>query len=738
MDEKDCKIILHGKKMNRPKELLAERETEIGKVSLYRLPEFQKVTVGDLHLRHLDEGYRGLIPPIARSILLPQGIVIDLGHGFKTIRDRSDLKDKNNLMPVIEEAVRQMTLEAIVRLFSLKGLDVEVLPYDYFSHFASYPIPHRVEQDGRGIGENQPIDYSYYSNDESRFGMLLVSVPFIKIKGEKYSLHSVLQILHDPSHAEFSFTDLPSELQEVFQRKRFDQELSAAQGMETMRTRRDSPSRFRRSLNEFEDREIPSDADRSRYGAYLAYNQFMKETMREAYRLAFGSEKDVRISFYRSGDRSLGHALQGQTRIGRNLALFGNESAAWKRILDDAASTHEEYLFWKASLETNYHELVHLGEKPSEAADAVEAEWTHHPAFRAKELQVIESGLAGMNSLEIRRNETRRIFQGLGAISANLETFGAYLEGQSPRVRRSADRRSELRIDEDAWNAAADTVIEVLNPEATTKLGRSEARNIYEISTFDLDRFMDAILQRWAIRLKQGIGTEENLFVAKAALEESGKLIEHLRALRGSLPQGTITIGLRLTGRNNSSFLAQLFKVLQGESQNAEILAEAGTVKKLLTGEAAGNVAVRSVLPADWQRGFKALRSQQGVVPVALDDQFMNEKMEGMFNGASLNWGETKPQGMVHDFGELLFAAALVEMAKIFSDPKHKDELLRLKSDSKATAEYLRAQLLDRLAALDYPQDMFTYGENGYLTIQGVIANAFLEFKAELLINQAA
>jgi hypothetical protein len=178
--------------------------------------------------------------------------------------------------------------------------------------------------------------------------------------------------------------------------------------------------------------------------------------------------------------------------------------------------------------------------------------------------------------------------------------------------------------------------------------------------------------------------------------------------------------------------------VLQGEAQNTEVLAEADIVKNLPSGDSAANIAVRSVKPMDWQRGFKALRSDQEDVPVALDIQFMKDQMEGMFNGVVLNWGEVKPQRLVEDFGELLFAVALVEMAKIFADPNHKKELALRKADPKAKADYLRTQLLQRLADLGYPPEMFSSGANGYLTIEGTIAAAFLKAKAKEAITRAA
>ena len=81
---------------------------------------------------------------------------------------------------------------------------------------------------------------------------------------------------------------------------------------------------------------------------------------------------------------------------------------------------------------------------------------------------------------------------------------------------------------------------------------------------------------------------------------------------------------------------------------------------------------------------------------------------------------------MVEDFGELLFAVALVEMAKIFADPKHKVEIALRKSDPKEKAEYLKAQLAERLADLGYPPEMLTFSQNGYLTIDGTIAHIFL------------
>ena len=116
----------------------------------------------------------------------------------------------------------------------------------------------------------------------------------------------------------------------------------------------------------------------------------------------------------------------------------------------------------------------------------------------------------------------------------------------------------------------------------------------------------------------------------------------------------------------------------------------------------------------------------------------MNEQMEGMFNGILLNWGDAKPHRLVEDFGELLFAAALVEMAKIFADPNHKKELALRKANPKAKADYLRTQLLQRLAALGYPQEMFTFGANGYLTIDGTVTQAFLEVKAKEAMARAA
>ena len=316
-------------------------------------------------------------------------------------------------------------------------------------------------------------------------------------------------------------------------------------------------------------------------------------------------------------------------------------------------------------------------------------------------------------------------------------TFGSKLKLGVDWVKSMFGGRSELR---EQVNETAQAVVEALNPESGITLNRSELRQVYEFSTSDFDGFTDALIETWVNRTEKVEVPEENLGVAQAAMDESERLIDHLRASREAeaLPTGSITIGLRLSVQDNTSFLAQLFKVLQTNSDSAEILAEADAVKNLPVTKDGPNVAVRPVKPMDWTRGFKALRSEQEDVPVALDVKLMNEQMEGMFNGILLNWGDAKPQRLVEDFGQLLFAVTLVEMAKIFADPAHKAELELRKADPKAKADYLKTQLLQRLADLGYPQEMFAFGPNGYLTIQGIVATAYLEMKARAEVRKAA
>lgn len=316
-----------------------------------------------------------------------------------------------------------------------------------------------------------------------------------------------------------------------------------------------------------------------------------------------------------------------------------------------------------------------------------------------------------------------------------------FLEPILGSVHSRSEAREQYRALEGDIKLVAESVVDTLNPQAAGTLGRSELRQIYEASTSNFEQFTDAIMRTWENRTKdRALASEEDFGVGQVALDESGRLIDHLRASReaGALPIGSITVGLRLSAQDNTSFLAQLFKVLQNNSGSTEVLAEADAIKNIPITKDGPNVSVRPVKPMDWQRGFKALRSEQEDVPVALDVKLMNEQMEGMFNGILLNWGDAKPQRLVEDFGELLFAVALVEMAKIFADPNHKKELALRRTNPKAKADYLRTQLLQRLADLGYPQEMFAFGENGYLTIQGTIANAFLEMKARAEVRKSA
>jgi hypothetical protein len=112
--------------------------------------------------------------------------------------------------------------------------------------------------------------------------------------------------------------------------------------------------------------------------------------------------------------------------------------------------------------------------------------------------------------------------------------------------------------------------------------------------------------------------------------------------------------------------------------------------------------------------------------------------MNPMFTGLVLKRSEARSGPMVEDFEGLVAAVSLVELANISADPQHRSELRRLATNPKLKAEYLRTQLLQRLAGLGYPPEMFSSGANGYLTIEGTIAAAFLKAKAKEAITRAA
>lgn len=286
--------------------------------------------------------------------------------------------------------------------------------------------------------------------------------------------------------------------------------------------------------------------------------------------------------------------------------------------------------------------------------------------------------------------------------------------------------------------SVAALVIEILNPEGNRTPGRPEIRQIYELSVSDLDAFTQAIEKNWAERGQQAAAALQNdAGISQSAVEESEKLLAHLRAPQVSAPaaEGSVTLGVRLTAEENNSFLVQLFKALGAISERAEILVEADAVKSISAGERA-NADIRPVKPMDWKRGFQALRSGQENVPVALDLNIMKEQMEGMFSGIRLDWGNEKPGRIVEDYGELLMAVTLIEMARIYANPVHQQALAPL--SPKMRAKYLKTQLLLRLTDLGYSPEMFSFGEDGLLTIQGTLAKAVLEMKAREAAQKAA
>ncbi|MFC2149412.1 ATP-binding protein [Candidatus Auribacterota bacterium] len=438
IDEEELLITFAGKKVNAEKRLLAEQKTPLGNIRMYQVPGFYNVTVGRLKLKDIDREYQTLIPPIVNDILVSQGIVIDLDSGFKTVRDRNDLENKDGVLPVIQGAIQAMSLQAVIRFFiDNPGIDLGLLPYDYLNNFAHYPVGSRITDDARRLIQGKAIDHEFYLNDSTRIGMLLVSLPIIEIKSKKYSLHDVMRVLNDPDSREFTFHDLPLFLQARIEEEEGSREIMRTLGAAmisgpTYKGTKKKPGR-RKVLTELLDRQIPPDAG-PKYAAYTAYIDFMERVVSSAYALAWQEPKDISFSFYRKGDMSLAHALQGGRHIGRNLALFSGEAELWKRLLDGDISPYEEYLLFKTAFSTNYHEACHLAETARKRFGVKAGEWTHHLEFQRREIAMIESGLEKQAELEAYKKTILSEFRGQGNSSASLEKFGAYLAKQSLKL----------------------------------------------------------------------------------------------------------------------------------------------------------------------------------------------------------------------------------------------------------------------------------------------------------------
>jgi len=82
------------------------------------------------------------------------------------------------------------------------------------------------------------------------------------------------------------------------------------------------------------------------------------------------------------------------------------------------------------------------------------------------------------------------------------------------------------------------------------------------------------------------------------------------------------------------------------------------------------------------------------------------------------------------DYAELLFAASLIELAKIYADPLTDERLKDYENDPFKKADYLKSRLVERMPRFNGFNDMFAFNSEGHLTIAGDIMKDYLNDRA--------
>jgi hypothetical protein len=124
-----------GEQINQPQGVLAQRNLpDFGELKIYDASE-DAVTQNGIFVRDLGPEYFLGVPTHVQKALTDHGIVIDLPTGIELIVSGNDIAGpvKEKVFSLLQDAIPVLAMQSYLRLFAKGAINLDSLPYDFFS-----------------------------------------------------------------------------------------------------------------------------------------------------------------------------------------------------------------------------------------------------------------------------------------------------------------------------------------------------------------------------------------------------------------------------------------------------------------------------------------------------------------------------------------------------------------------------------------------------------------------------
>lgn len=376
----ELSVLWNGEEVNKNPRRLATAASSLGDVRMHHIAGENTVTQNGLYMNELDFQYTAQIPGIIRQILLQQGIVIDIPSSIHLIDSRTDIANKEDVLPLLYPAISQAAVSSAAAMFIDGTIALDQLPYDFFTRIERYAglVPQQVTEDVERLMRGEQLtDWSAYINDEAMALQLIMSIPAISFDEQKISVYEAIQLAkRDPSARE----KLPAALEAALQAATVERQYSVS--LDETRFEQEGYKR----LSDFSEEKLPSDADT--YKAWQHMHQMLLEPV------VAQTEREFVGTFYSQPDGSIAHYTPNVQTIGWNLFHLENIGMLARLLKGESLSDAERMVLYQDMVETGSHEYEHRMENTGEML-------THDRGFFQGQKSILEGIIRNARPAEI-------------------------------------------------------------------------------------------------------------------------------------------------------------------------------------------------------------------------------------------------------------------------------------------------------------------------------------------------
>lgn len=193
----DVSVKFRGEKVNTPRACLAEKIVDgIGTVQVLEGLE-RNMLQGRLFVTELPDYIQDMIPSSIKDLVLKHGFVLNLDNTIELIRSRSDIANKQDVLPALRSIVPELAIQSTLQKFARGEFDIALIPYDYFwvdgfaAEFADRMGGAQTMQDAEILNNGGSIESCARYEERKFFLELLTIIKFLDYKGEKLSLREI-------------------------------------------------------------------------------------------------------------------------------------------------------------------------------------------------------------------------------------------------------------------------------------------------------------------------------------------------------------------------------------------------------------------------------------------------------------------------------------------------------------------------------------------------------------------